>query len=138
MSASIDPEWKRLFDFCAVACHKPLFQKTDTPFYYLDESTTRRGMKITCAEELHEANYDFKVFVHGNAMMLTEYLRLAQNVDMARVAYFGSHYLNDCQDFCAFNTAKLFSKEPIAKWHVIGVLNDCHFVYDSAPADLTS
>ena len=77
MSTSLDPEWKRLFDICVVNSRKPLFQKAETPFYYLDESCTGRGMKIVCPEELHEASFDFKFFVQGNSMVLTEYLQQA-------------------------------------------------------------
>ena len=70
MTASIGKEWQSLFDIIILNSKKPLFQRSENPFFSFDEnSKNNKGAKVTNASELS----DGKIFLEGNGTILSEY-----------------------------------------------------------------
>jgi hypothetical protein len=54
MKATLGEDWKNFFDFCIVDARKPLFFRSNSPFYSVDTKVkaTFRGTVIDSASEL--------------------------------------------------------------------------------------
>ena len=70
MEATLGEDWSKLFDLKITKCDKPLFYKTETPFFEcLTEG--KKGKKLETAMELRDSCSD--VFGKGNAKTVVEY-----------------------------------------------------------------
>ena len=54
-----------------------------------------KGAKITTHEELADTALTCRVFFEGNARIVTEHFQSLLDKPDLKIAYFGSHYLND-------------------------------------------
>ena len=87
MEATLGQDWAKLFDIKLTKCEKPLFYKSNNPFYEcLKEG--KKGKKIEKAEELQDSLSN--VFGKGNAKTLIEYFQYEFRKENISIALFGS------------------------------------------------
>ena len=103
MGATLGANWEIYFDFCLTNACKPLFFRTEKPFYTVDRNNEEnKGMRINTIDSLWTVSPD-KFFIEGNAMLITEYMQKVTKKKDARIAYFGDHCLNDVRATYEFN-----------------------------------
>jgi hypothetical protein len=74
MELTLGEEWMSYFDLIICNCKKPLFQRTENPFYKFDPTKPNlKGRAVKDAEEMKVAGE--KVYLEGNARLLTKYLQ---------------------------------------------------------------
>ena len=70
MSYTLGPNWQDSFDMVCAHVKKPLFQRGEEPFYWLDKQAKGfKGNKVDSADKFG----DNKVFLEGNAALLTSH-----------------------------------------------------------------
>jgi len=73
MEVTLGPDWMDLFDLVLCNCKKPLFQRTENPFFRFDPNMPNlKGRLVDNPEEMKLSGE--KVFLEGNARLLTKYL----------------------------------------------------------------
>jgi hypothetical protein len=134
MRATLGPAWRDCFDLIICNCRKPLFHRGESPFFEVD--LERTGLKlprgIHTAPDLWDRSLpqDNKIFLQGNAKVLTEYLQFLTGKTQMRVAFFGDHYQHDLHAVSEFNH-KLQRLGSGASWSAIAIIPEMS-AYDSS------
>ena len=73
MKLSLGDNWKSYFDIVVANARKPLFYRAESPFYEYDQTAKNdQGKKLKDAAAF-TASKDDKIFIGGNALILTDY-----------------------------------------------------------------
>lgn len=123
MTVTLGEDWKTFFDIICANCNKPLWQSTEKPFYevnfYYD---TLKGLKVDKATDFRVDKTE-KIMLEGNATLLTNYLQHKLDKEDLRIAFFGTHYLNDIRATYDFNHRLSAAGSP-ARWESIAVIRE--------------
>jgi hypothetical protein len=135
MNTSLGPDWLSFFDIVVANCKKPLWQRTESPFYVYDpRSLNCKGKKLVTRDELRQASLDgqlsftsehkdwkkTKVFLEGNATILSYYFLRMVNTDEAKTCYFGSNLYQEIFSTCELSQ-KLATERGGGEWDAIAV-----------------
>ena len=70
MSVTLGYDWENFFDQSFASCRKPLFQKSNSPFFEYDAKTANmKGAEINSADGFVKSQSS--IFLEGNANTLT-------------------------------------------------------------------
>jgi hypothetical protein len=102
MTETLGLDWKNLFELHLVSCKKPLFQRTENPFYKLDRKKQEfKGQKIKTVEEMRKATEGtIRTFLEGNSNIVTQYFCKDKE---QRIAFFGGNFVNDIHSSARFS-----------------------------------
>jgi hypothetical protein len=117
MQKTLGAHWKAFFDLVCYNTKKPLFFSSTNCFFW--------HACITSTIELQKAYQmsQHRVFLGGNAKLLTQFFQAEVDKEDVKIAYFGSHGNNDIQACHSFNE-KMKSEGAKSNWDVIAVINE--------------
>ena len=107
---------------CIANAQKPLFFSSVNPFYELDlQARNLRGMRYDSAHHLQDNMSTQKILLEGNARHLSAHLSKQLGKQNVKIAYFGSHYLQDIA--CTNKLNEELAKDlRLETWDPIGVV----------------
>jgi HAD superfamily 5'-nucleotidase-like hydrolase len=122
MHFTLGADWLDSFDLCIPSARKPLFQKSEAPFCKLDPAAKdRKGAKVYFFEQMSfAADAHNKIFLEGNADLLTRYFQQLLSKPALNVAYFGADQLKDVQATSEFSATKMGA----AHWDAFSVIGE--------------
>ena len=93
MEHTLGKDWLDSFDICIPNAKKPLFQRTEQPFYKLDRTEKNlKGDEVSFFEQMSlAADANNKIFHEGNADLLTRYFQQLVTKAYLKIAFFGGH-----------------------------------------------
>lgn len=99
MQNTMGDDWIDFFDLCLAGSQRPLFQKTNNPFYEAyPGKVDHKGAKIMTGEELKEwrehPTEGTKNFIGGNISILTKYFKECLG-KTPRIAFLGDNIHQD-------------------------------------------
>jgi hypothetical protein len=118
-----EANWEDLFNFIVTNCQKPLFYKSECPFYELQEtSRTYRGPMVDSLKDLKRCIKKVKFFQEGNACLMTYFLAAALNKNNFKVGVITDQLYSEVQAIYDFNQELI--KQTPARWEAIAYINE--------------
>ena len=133
----VNTGWKNYFNLILYNCRKPLFERSENPFYALDWSNQiLKGQKIDSVDRFLQSIRQGRIeFLEGNAILLTKYfMEIKPEI---RIAFFGAHIFEDVAIINEFNKS-LVERDFEATWEPIYVVEELSLaekVHDGAKFD---
>lgn len=131
MMASLGDNYHDFIDISVIEAKKPLFFRTENPFYGVSEdSMTFYGKRVYSVDEMsaerHSSRIYGRCFLGGNAYMLTRYFTKILSKAALKIAYFGAHLHKDILTSRQFSDKLDFHlyRDMQAKWYPIHVIEE--------------